>query len=106
MIITDKPRKMGLRRIRLKDKRRYEMQTPRTQYRIILKCTSHKQGHAVAKLVEVLRYMPKSRGLESRRCHWNSSLTSFRPHYGPGVDSVSNRNEYQEYFLEVTAAGA
>jgi len=24
---------------------------------------------------------------------------SFRPHYGPGVDSASNRNEYQEYFL-------
>jgi len=24
---------------------------------------------------------------------------SFRPHYGPGFDSASNRNEYQEYFL-------
>jgi len=24
---------------------------------------------------------------------------SFRPHYGPGVDSASNRNKYQEYFL-------
>ena len=24
---------------------------------------------------------------------------SFRLHYGPGVDSDSNRNEYQEYFL-------
>jgi hypothetical protein len=24
---------------------------------------------------------------------------SFWPHYGPGVDSASNRNEYQEYFL-------
>jgi hypothetical protein len=22
-----------------------------------------------------------------------------QPHYGPGVDSDSNRNEYQEYFL-------
>jgi len=31
---------------------------------------------------------------------------SFRPHYGPGVDSASNRNEYQEYFLGVKAAGA
>jgi hypothetical protein len=30
---------------------------------------------------------------------------SFRPHYGPGVDSASNRNEYQEYFLGVKAAG-
>jgi len=27
-------------------------------------------------------------------------------HYGPGVDSASNRNEYQEYFLGVKAAGA
>jgi len=27
-------------------------------------------------------------------------------HYGPLVDSGSNRNEYQEYFLGVTAAGA
>jgi len=25
--------------------------------------------------------------------------SSFRPHYGPGVDSASNRNEYHEYFL-------
>ena len=25
---------------------------------------------------------------------------------GPGVDSASNRNEYQEYFLGVKAAGA
>jgi len=24
---------------------------------------------------------------------------SFRPHFGPGVDSASNRNEHQEYFL-------
>jgi hypothetical protein len=30
---------------------------------------------------------------------------SFLSHYGPGVDSASNRNEYQEYFLEVKAAG-
>ena len=30
----------------------------------------------------------------------------FRSHYGPGVDSASNRNEYQEYFLGVNTAGA
>ena len=24
---------------------------------------------------------------------------TFRPHYGPGVDSALNKNEYQEYFL-------
>ena len=32
-------------------------------------------------------------------------IISFRSHYGPGVDSASNRNEYQEYFLGVKAAG-
>jgi len=33
-------------------------------------------------------------------------IKSFRSHYGPGVDSAFNRNEYQEYFLGVKAAGA
>jgi len=33
-------------------------------------------------------------------------IKSFRSHYGPGVDSASNSNEYQEYFLGVKAAGA
>ena len=33
-------------------------------------------------------------------------IKSFRLHYGPGVNSASNRNEYQEYFLGVKAAGA
>ena len=30
----------------------------------------------------------------------------FRSHYGPGVYSASNRNEYQEDFLEIKTAGA
>ena len=61
----------------------------------------------VVQLVEALRYKPEGRGFDSRWCHWNFSLTqSFRPHYGPGVDSASNRNEYQEYFLGTKAAGA
>ena len=34
--------------------------------------------------------------------HWQS----FRSHYGPGVDSAINRDEYQEYFLGVKAVGA
>jgi hypothetical protein len=58
-------------------------------------------------LVEALRYKSEGRGFYSRWCHWNFSLTySFQPHYGPGVDSASNRNEYQKYFLELKAAGA
>jgi len=33
-------------------------------------------------------------------------IKSFRSHYGPGVDSTSNRNEYLEHFLGVKTAGA
>jgi len=33
-------------------------------------------------------------------------IKSFRSHYGPEVDPACNRNEYQEYFLGVKAAGA
>ena len=33
-------------------------------------------------------------------------IKSFRSHYGPGVDSASNRNEYREYYLGVKVAGA
>ena len=34
------------------------------------------------------------------------NIKSFRSHYGPGVDSASNRNEYQEHFRGVKVAGA
>ena len=41
-----------------------------------------------------------SHWFDSKWCHWNFSLTlSFRLHYGSEVDSASNRNGYQEYFL-------
>jgi len=33
-------------------------------------------------------------------------IISFRSHSGPGVDSASNRNEYQEHFLGVKVTGA
>ena len=33
-------------------------------------------------------------------------IKSLRTDYDPGVDSASNRNEYQEHFLEVKVAGA
>ena len=56
-------------------------------------------GYAVAQLVETSPSNLESRGFDSRWCNWNFSLTSIRPHYGPGVNSASNRNEYQEYFL-------
>ena len=33
-------------------------------------------------------------------------IKSFRSHYDSGVDSASNINEYQAYFLGVKASGA
>jgi hypothetical protein len=57
-------------------------------------------GHAVAQLVEALSYKLEGHGFCSRWYYWNFSFSkSFRSHYGRGVDSASNRNEYQEYFL-------
>ena len=55
------------------------------------------QGYVVTQLVEALRYK-EGHGFDFRWYHWNFS---FWPHYGPGVDSASNRNECQEYFLGV-----
>ena len=45
-------------------------------------------------------------GLILWRFYWNFPLAqSFMPPYEPGVDSVCNRNDYQEYFIGVKAAG-
>ena len=38
-------------------------------------------------------------------CGFFIDIKSFRSHYGPGVDSASNRNEYREHFLGVKVAG-
>jgi hypothetical protein len=54
----------------------------------------------MTQLVEALRYKPEGREFDSLWCNWNFSLTKlFRPHYGSGDDSDSNRREYHEYFL-------
>jgi len=43
---------------------------------------------------------PKGHEFDSRWRPWNFFYwQSFRPQYGRGIDSASNRNEYQEYFL-------
>ena len=57
-------------------------------------------------VVRVLCYKSEGRWFDPSWCHWIIDLKSFRSHYGPGVDSASNRNEYQEHFLGVKAAGA
>ena len=59
-----------------------------------------RRKHTVALSVEALRYKPEDRGFDYQWCCWNFSLKySFRPHHGPGFDSTSNINKYQEYFL-------
>jgi len=64
-------------------------------------------GDCGSTVVNVLCYKSEGRWFDPRWCHWNFSLTySFQSHYSPGVDSASNRNEYQEHFLGVKAAGA
>ena len=70
-------------------------------------CSTYDVGARGGVVVKALRYKPAGRGFDSRWRQWNFSVTySFRSHYGPGVDSASNRNEYQVYFLGVKAAGA
>ena len=55
----------------------------------------------------LLVYFPSTFFLDVLFFFWNFSLAkSFRANYGPGVDSTSNRNASQEYFLGVKAAGA
>jgi hypothetical protein len=59
-------------------------------------------------LVKVLCYKSEGRWFDSSWCHWrifhwrNPSDRTM----ALGVDSNSNRNEYQEHFLRVKAAGA
>jgi len=64
-------------------------------------------GTAVA---QWLRYCATNRkvarSIPARVSGFFIDIKSFRSHYGPGVDSDSNRNEYQEYLLAVKAAGA
>jgi hypothetical protein len=66
---------------------------------------THIYGGRGSSVVKALCYKSGGRWYDARWCHWNFSVTkSFRSHYGPGVDSVSNRNEYQECFHGVESA--
>jgi len=68
---------------------------------------TNKRGTAVA---QWLRYCATNRkvagSIPAGVSEFFTDIKSFQSHYGPGVDSVSNRNEYQEYFLGVKEAGA
>ena len=63
-----------------------------------------KEGDRGSTVVKMLCYKSEGRWFDP------SSVSGFfidikflRSHYGPGVDSASNRNEYLEYFLGVKA---
>ena len=47
----------------------------RSIYRVSHCITIHNRDHAVAHVLEALRYKPKGRGFDSLRGHWNFSLT-------------------------------
>ena len=63
-------------------------------------------GDLVGTVVKVLCYKSQGRWFDSS---WSLEIfidiKYFRSHYGPRVDSASNRNEYQENFLRVKTAG-
>ena len=61
-------------------------------------------GYRGSTMVKVLCY--KAGSIPAGVSGFFIDIKSFRTHFGPGVDSDSNRNEHQEYFLGVKADGA
>jgi len=66
---------------------------------IFLKLGLYIFGDRGRTVVKVLCYKSEGRWFDPSWCQWIMDIKSFRSHHGPGVDSASNRNEYQEYLL-------
>ena len=85
------------------------MQTGRLKIVKIRICLVLKRGWGTA-VAQWLRCSARNRkvagSIPAGVCGFFINIKSFRSQYGPGVDSASNRNEYQEQFLGVKAAGA
>jgi hypothetical protein len=62
-------------------------------------------GHSVGQFVKALGYKPVGRGFSSRGVTGNFHWHNPQRHYGPGVDSASNRNAYQIYLVGGKATG-
>ena len=81
-----------------------EMRTKILYFTLILPLRIRCFYSPISRWLSGLRQCPaksEGRGFDSRWCHWNFSVTkSFRRLYDLGVDTASNRNEYQEYFLK------
>ena len=72
-----------------------------------LKTAANNRGTAVAQWLRCCATNQKVPGsIPAGVSGFFIDIKSFRLHCGPGVDSASNRNEYQEYFLGLKAAGA
>ena len=60
-------------------------------------------GDCSSTVVKALHYKSEGRWFDPNWYqwifHWHKILQILRSHYGPGVNSASKRNEYQEYFL-------
>ena len=63
-------------------------------------------GTAVAKWLRCCATNKVAGSIQACVSGFFTDIKSFLSHYGPGVDSASNRNEYQDHFLGVKAAGA
>jgi len=87
------------------------------QLKVVFECTkafwiktrvyTTQEGDRGSTVVKVLCYKSEGRWFDPSWCQWIFiDKKSLRSHYGTGVDSTSNRNDYQEYLLGVNAACA
>jgi len=78
-----------------------------SSYELTYNLGTKQGGDRGSTVVKVLCYKSDGRCFDSRWYQWIFHRhKNLRLHYDPGVDSASNRNEYQEYFLGVKWAGA
>jgi hypothetical protein len=75
-----------------------------TNFSYHTKCACRGLSHSI--FAKVFRFLFKCRWLHIRWGHWIFRLTqSFQSRYAPGVDSASNRIEYQESSWRVKHGG-
>ena len=82
-----------------------------TPYRLvntdILEVSCNPRGTAVAQCLRCWATNRKVAGsIPAGVSGYFIDIKSFRSNYGSGVESASNRNEYQEYFQVVKAVGS